>query len=72
MKQPNDTDVNKLKDQVKQLQDELSYLQMQKDILEKAGEIIKKDQGIFLEALTTKKKQPWLMPFVQSTNFLNY
>ena len=56
MKQPNDTDVNKLKDQVKQLQDELSYLQMQKDILEKAGEIIKKDQGIFLEALTNQEK----------------
>lgn len=47
MKKPNDTDVNKLKDQVKQLQDELSQLQMQKNILENAGEIIKKDQGIF-------------------------
>ncbi|CDZ99668.1 hypothetical protein BN1048_00592 [Jeotgalicoccus saudimassiliensis] len=29
---------------------------MQKDILEKAGEIIKKDQGIFLEALTNQEK----------------
>jgi transposase InsO family protein/transposase-like protein len=56
MKKPSDTDVNNLKDQVKQLQDELSQLQMQKDILEKAGEIIKKDQGIFLEALTNQEK----------------
>src|SRR5699024_581447 len=30
--------------------------QMQKDILEKAGEIIKKEQGIFLETLTNKEK----------------
>lgn len=51
-----DTDINKLKDQVKQLQEEVYYLQMQKDILEKAGEIIKKDQGIFLEKLTNKEK----------------
>lgn len=56
MKQPNDTDVNKLKDQVKQLQDEIYHLQMQKDILEKAGEIIKKDQGILLEELTNQEK----------------
>ena len=42
MKKPSDTDVNKLKDQVKQLQDELSQLQMQKDIQEKAGECIKR------------------------------
>src|SRR5690625_4116897 len=51
-----DTDINKLKNQVKQLQEEVYYLQMQKDILEKAGEIIKKDQGIFLEELTNKEK----------------
>src|SRR5690625_2996165 len=31
------TDINHLKDQVKQLQEEVYYLQMQKDILEKAG-----------------------------------
>lgn len=29
---------------------------MHKDILEKAGELIKKDQSIFLEALTKQKK----------------
>src|SRR5699024_8691007 len=56
MKKPNDTDVNKLKCQVEQLQDEVFRLQMQKDILEKAGEIIKKDQGIFLEKLTNQEK----------------
>ncbi len=47
MKKPNDTDVNKLKDQVKQLQDEIYPLQMQKDILGKAGEIIKKPGHLF-------------------------
>ncbi len=56
MNKSKDTDINKLKDQVKQLQEEVYYLQMQKDILEKAGEIIKKDQGIFLEKLTNKEK----------------
>jgi len=51
-----DTDVNKLKDQVKQLQDEIYHLQMQKGILEKAGELIKKAQGIFLEEMTNREK----------------
>lgn len=55
-KKSKDTDVNQLKDQVKQLQDEIYHLQMQKNILEKAGEIIKKDQGIFLEELTNQEK----------------
>src|SRR5690554_1548787 len=56
MSESTNTDINKLKDQVKQLQEEVYYLQMQKDILEKAGEIIKKDQGIFLEKLTNREK----------------
>lgn len=56
MNKSKDTDINKLKDQVKQLQEEVYYLQMQKDILEKTGEIIKKEQGIFLEKLTNREK----------------
>jgi len=48
MMKSDETNVHKLKGQVKQLQDEVYQLQMQKDILEKAGEMIKKEQGIFL------------------------
>ena len=51
------TDINKLKDQVKQLQEEVYYLQMQKDILEKAGEIIKKTRASFWKNSQIKKKQ---------------
>lgn len=56
MNKSNDADIKNLKDQVKQLQEEVYYLRMQKDILEKAGEIIKKDQGIYLEKLTNREK----------------
>lgn len=56
MKKTTETDVNKLKQQVKQLQDEIYYLQMEKEILEKAEELIKKDQGFFLEELTNQEK----------------
>src|SRR5690625_2682903 len=56
MNKSKETDINKLKEQVKQLQEEVYYLQIKKDILEKAGKIIKKDQGIFLEKLTHKEK----------------
>lgn len=45
---------------------------MQKDILEKAGEIIKKDQGIFLETLTNKEKTILMMPSVQNISYPNY
>lgn len=56
MEKSNETNVNKLKGQVKQLQDEIYQLQMQKDILEKAGEFIKKNQGVFLERFTNQEK----------------
>lgn len=56
MKKITETDVNKLKQHVKQLQDEIYYLQMEKDILEKARELIKKEQGINLSKLTNQEK----------------
>jgi len=51
MKKPNDIDVNKLKDQVKQLQEEVYYPQMQK-----MGKIIK-NRTSFWKHSPIKKKQ---------------
>lgn len=45
-----------LTQQVAELQREIHRLKLERDILEKAGEVIKKDQGINLVALTNREK----------------
>ena len=45
-----------LKHEIEELERQRYHLQMEVDILTKAGEILKKDQGIFLKDLTNREK----------------
>lgn len=49
-------EIDSLKGEIAKLQKDIYQLRMEKDILEKAAELIKKDQGIDINALTNKEK----------------
>lgn len=50
------SEIDSLKEEISKLQKDIYQLRMEKDILEKAAELIKKDQGIDINALTNKEK----------------
>lgn len=52
----NDDEIDKLKEEILSLKKDIYRLKMEKDILEKAVELIKKDQGIDINALTNREK----------------
>ena len=53
---PLSDDVDELRKEVDSLQKNIHHLQMEQDILLKANELLKKDQGISLQALRNKEK----------------
>ena len=48
--------INDLEERAKELEKEVFRLQLERDVLAKAAEIIKKDQGVSLPALTNREK----------------
>ena len=54
--QNNNDEIDKLREEISSLKKDIYRLKMEKDILEKAAELIKKDQGIDINALTNKEK----------------
>ena len=55
-KKNNNDEIDKLKEEITSLKKDIYRLKMEKGILEKSAELIKKKQGIDINALTNKEK----------------